>query len=121
MLDTKVNNFYLSLLRVTLRGLVIQNYELERKAQKSKRIREKSTCNMHYSIIEENFTSNKTQGKLIDPKMQTYIILLSSLVPSFYLYYYIKQLRIGGSIFYHGIFLLYSFYPSIRRIISIFC
>jgi hypothetical protein len=37
-----------------------------------------------------------------------------------YLYYYIKQLRIGGSIFSHGIFLLYPFYPSIRQIISIF-
>jgi hypothetical protein len=36
------------------------------------------------------------------------------------LYYYIKQLRIGGSIFCHDIFLLYPFYPSIRRIISIF-
>jgi hypothetical protein len=37
-----------------------------------------------------------------------------------YLYYYINHLRIGGSIFYHGNFLLYSFYPSIRRILFIF-
>jgi hAT family C-terminal dimerisation region len=36
------------------------------------------------------------------------------------LYYYIKHLRIGGSIFCHGNFLLYPFYPSIRRIIFIF-
>jgi hypothetical protein len=36
------------------------------------------------------------------------------------LYYYIKHLRIGGSIFCHDNFLLYSFYPSIRRIIFIF-
>ena len=35
------------------------------------------------------------------------------------LYYYIKHLRIGGSIFCHGKFLLYPFYPSIRRIIFI--
>jgi hypothetical protein len=33
------------------------------------------------------------------------------------LYYYIKHLRIGVSIFCHGIFLLYPFFPSIRRII----
>jgi hypothetical protein len=37
-----------------------------------------------------------------------------------YLYYYIKHLRIGGSIFCHGNFLLYPFYPSIRRQIFIF-
>jgi hypothetical protein len=37
-----------------------------------------------------------------------------------YLYYYIKHLRIGGSIFCHGNFLLYPFYPSIRRLIFIF-
>jgi hypothetical protein len=37
-----------------------------------------------------------------------------------YLYYYIKHLRIGGSIFCHGNFLLYLFYLSIRRIIFIF-
>ena len=36
-----------------------------------------------------------------------------------YLYYYIKHLRIGGSIFCHCKFLLYPFYPSIRRIIFI--
>jgi hypothetical protein len=36
-----------------------------------------------------------------------------------HLYYYIKHLRIEGSIFYHGKFLLYLFYPSIRRIIFI--
>jgi hypothetical protein len=35
------------------------------------------------------------------------------------LYYYIKHLRIGESIFCHGNFLLYPFYPSIRRIIFI--
>jgi hypothetical protein len=34
--------------------------------------------------------------------------------------YYIKHLRIGGFIFCHGNFLLYPFYPSIRRIIFIF-
>jgi hypothetical protein len=39
---------------------------------------------------------------------------------SIYLYYYINQLRIRGSIFCHGIFLLYPFYSSIRQIISIF-
>jgi hypothetical protein len=35
------------------------------------------------------------------------------------LYYYIKHLRIGGFIFCHCKFLLYPFYPSIRRIIFI--
>jgi hypothetical protein len=34
-------------------------------------------------------------------------------------YCYIKHLRIGGSIFYDGKFLLYLFYLSIRRIIFI--
>ena len=42
-----------------------------------------------------------------------------SSVPYLYLYYYIKHLRIGGSIFCHCKFLLYPFYPSIRRIIFI--
>jgi hypothetical protein len=37
----------------------------------------------------------------------------------YYLYYYIKHLRIGRSIFCHGNFLLYL-YPSIKRIIFIF-
>jgi hypothetical protein len=38
----------------------------------------------------------------------------------YYLYYYIKHLRIEGSIFCHGNFLLYLFYLSIRRLIFIF-
>jgi hypothetical protein len=38
----------------------------------------------------------------------------------FYLYYYIKHLRIEEFIFCHGNFLLYPFYSSIKRIIFIF-
>jgi hypothetical protein len=41
-------------------------------------------------------------------------------LPYHNLYYYIKYLKIGRSIFYHGNFLSYPFYLSIRRIIFIF-
>jgi hypothetical protein len=50
----------------------------------------------------------------------------STLLENYYLqkylnlYYYIKHLRIGEFIFYHGNFLLYPFYLSIRRLIFIF-
>jgi hypothetical protein len=53
--------------------------------------------------------------KLIDLRFTCYGLFLVT-----YLHYYIKHLRIGGSIFCHDNFLLYPFYPSIRRIIFIF-
>jgi hypothetical protein len=50
----------------------------------------------------------------------TCVTLLLYSMTHLYLYYYIKQLRIEGSICCHGIFLLYPFYLSIRWIIYIF-
>jgi hypothetical protein len=53
-------------------------------------------------------------------EIRNILCFIKHISPPIYLYYYIKQLKIEGFIFCHGIFLLYPFYPSIRWIIYIF-
>jgi hypothetical protein len=61
---------------------------------------------------------DNSRFRLSNPTCSTERPFYSTIYGS-YLYYYIKHLRIGGSIFCHCKFLLYPFYPSIRRIIFI--
>jgi hypothetical protein len=85
-------------------------YVFSNSKKKRKRKRKHNHYNdwklFHLILKTINFTHTYTY------KYDTYVRV--------YLYYYIKQLRIGWSIFCHDIFLLYLFYPSIRWIISIF-